>query len=301
MPRSPCPPAIAGASSGSAVTPARPPLGNDRLEEQPDGRLTLRLETRWRDGTTHVLLERSDLLDRLVPLIPPAPHSPGAVLRNPGTLCQPAQPGRARHSARKRTRRSRSRSDCARHRRGRKQRTGSRHRRWPRAPPNRSARSPAGDRPPTPRLDGPDGLRSSSASSTSAPCVALAAARRFGSSPRSRTPRSSGGFSIASAFRLERLRPRRLPRAEAPSTALPALSRTRTSIRRRPTRSPEPTASCLLPRLRPDGHTPARGPRRSRSLQPGTPSVPAPRPHCTLKSPRPRAPEGILHNGPYRT
>jgi hypothetical protein len=71
MPRSPCPPAIAGASSGSAVTPARPPLGTDRLEEQPDGRLTLRLETRWRDGTTHVLLERSDLLDRLVPLIPP--------------------------------------------------------------------------------------------------------------------------------------------------------------------------------------------------------------------------------------
>jgi hypothetical protein len=50
---------------------ARPPLANDRLEEQPDGRLTLRLKTRWRDGTTHVLLERSDLLDRLVPLIPP--------------------------------------------------------------------------------------------------------------------------------------------------------------------------------------------------------------------------------------
>jgi hypothetical protein len=50
---------------------ARPPLANDRLEEQPDGRLTLRLKTPWRDGTTHVLIERSDLLDRLVPLIPP--------------------------------------------------------------------------------------------------------------------------------------------------------------------------------------------------------------------------------------
>jgi hypothetical protein len=29
------------------------------------------LKTRWRDGTTHILMERSELLDRLVPLIPP--------------------------------------------------------------------------------------------------------------------------------------------------------------------------------------------------------------------------------------
>ena len=50
---------------------ARPPLANDRLEEQPDGRLALRLKTPWRDGTTHVLVERSELIDRLVPLIPP--------------------------------------------------------------------------------------------------------------------------------------------------------------------------------------------------------------------------------------
>jgi len=50
---------------------ARPPLANDRLEERPDGRLALRLKTRWRDGTTHILMERHELLDRLVPLIPP--------------------------------------------------------------------------------------------------------------------------------------------------------------------------------------------------------------------------------------
>jgi hypothetical protein len=50
---------------------ARPPLGHDRLEERPDGRLALRLKTRWRDGTTHILMERRDLLDRLIPLIPP--------------------------------------------------------------------------------------------------------------------------------------------------------------------------------------------------------------------------------------
>jgi hypothetical protein len=50
---------------------ARPPLGNERLEERPGGRLLLRLKTRWRDGTTHIAMERSDLIGRLVPLIPP--------------------------------------------------------------------------------------------------------------------------------------------------------------------------------------------------------------------------------------
>jgi hypothetical protein len=50
---------------------ARPPFGSDRLEENPDGRLALRLKTPWRDGTTHILMERRDLIDRLIPLIPP--------------------------------------------------------------------------------------------------------------------------------------------------------------------------------------------------------------------------------------
>jgi hypothetical protein len=50
---------------------ARPPLANERVEERLDGRLTLRLKTRWRDGTTHILMERRELIDRLVPLIPP--------------------------------------------------------------------------------------------------------------------------------------------------------------------------------------------------------------------------------------
>lgn len=50
---------------------ARPPLANERLEERPDGTLALRLKTRWRDGTTHILMERRELIDRLVPLIPP--------------------------------------------------------------------------------------------------------------------------------------------------------------------------------------------------------------------------------------
>jgi len=50
---------------------ARPPLALDRLEAMADGRLAYRLKTRWRDGTTHVLMERHELLERLAPLIPP--------------------------------------------------------------------------------------------------------------------------------------------------------------------------------------------------------------------------------------
>lgn len=50
---------------------ARPPLALERLEELRDGRLAYRLKTPWRDGTTHVLMERTELLERLAPLVPP--------------------------------------------------------------------------------------------------------------------------------------------------------------------------------------------------------------------------------------
>jgi hypothetical protein len=50
---------------------ARPPLAQERLEERSDGSLALRLKTRWRDGTTHILLETRELIERLVPHIPP--------------------------------------------------------------------------------------------------------------------------------------------------------------------------------------------------------------------------------------
>ena len=60
--------AIESASNGYV---ARPPFGHDRLEERPDGGLALCLNTRWRNGTTHILVKSHDLLDRLVPLIPP--------------------------------------------------------------------------------------------------------------------------------------------------------------------------------------------------------------------------------------
>ncbi|MBK7952107.1 MAG: transposase [Deltaproteobacteria bacterium] len=50
---------------------ARPPLALGRLEEMTDGRIAYRLKTPWRDGTTHVVMERRELLERLAPLIPP--------------------------------------------------------------------------------------------------------------------------------------------------------------------------------------------------------------------------------------
>jgi hypothetical protein len=49
----------------------RSPICLDRLEAQPDGRLSYKLKTQWRDGTTHILMERHELLERLAPLIPP--------------------------------------------------------------------------------------------------------------------------------------------------------------------------------------------------------------------------------------
>ena len=53
---------------------ARPPVSTARLAAQPDGRLRYQLKRRWRDGTTHVVFEPSELLERLVALIPP-PHA----------------------------------------------------------------------------------------------------------------------------------------------------------------------------------------------------------------------------------
>jgi hypothetical protein len=50
---------------------ARPPVSTARLAAQSDGLLRYRLKRRWRDGTTHVVFEPGELLERLVALIPP--------------------------------------------------------------------------------------------------------------------------------------------------------------------------------------------------------------------------------------
>ena len=50
---------------------ARPPVATERLSERPDHRLIYRLRHRWRDGTTHMVFERLELVERLAVLVPP--------------------------------------------------------------------------------------------------------------------------------------------------------------------------------------------------------------------------------------
>jgi hypothetical protein len=50
---------------------ARPPVATERLSRLEDGRLLYRLKHRWRDGTTHVIFEPGELLERLAALVPP--------------------------------------------------------------------------------------------------------------------------------------------------------------------------------------------------------------------------------------
>jgi hypothetical protein len=68
----------------------RPPLATERLSLLPDGRLLYRLKRRWRDGTTHVIYEPLELMERLAALVPPPKFNitrysgvlaPGATLR----------------------------------------------------------------------------------------------------------------------------------------------------------------------------------------------------------------------------
>ena len=50
---------------------ARPPLSTERLSLLPDGRLLYRLKRRWSNGTTHVIYEPMELMERLAALVPP--------------------------------------------------------------------------------------------------------------------------------------------------------------------------------------------------------------------------------------
>jgi hypothetical protein len=49
---------------------ARPPISDDRLEQLLDGRISLKLKTPYHDGTTRLVLEPLELLEKLVALIP---------------------------------------------------------------------------------------------------------------------------------------------------------------------------------------------------------------------------------------
>ncbi|MCA9583194.1 MAG: transposase, partial [Myxococcales bacterium] len=48
----------------------RPPLSNARLKQLDDGRYSLKLKTRWHDGTSHLILHPHEVIERLAALIP---------------------------------------------------------------------------------------------------------------------------------------------------------------------------------------------------------------------------------------
>jgi len=48
----------------------RPPVALDRLSTLANGRLKYRLKRRWRDGTTHVIFEPLELIEKLAALVP---------------------------------------------------------------------------------------------------------------------------------------------------------------------------------------------------------------------------------------
>jgi hypothetical protein len=86
LPSGPCCASVAGFSVHAAVCvpprdrlrlerlcryAGRPPLATERLSLLPDGRLLYRLKRRWRDGTTHVIYDPLELMERLAALVHP--------------------------------------------------------------------------------------------------------------------------------------------------------------------------------------------------------------------------------------
>jgi hypothetical protein len=49
----------------------RPPLSEERLSKTSDGKIVVKLKSKWSDGTSHVILSPTEFLERLVALIPP--------------------------------------------------------------------------------------------------------------------------------------------------------------------------------------------------------------------------------------
>jgi hypothetical protein len=50
---------------------ARPPLALERMSETPDGKILYKLKSSYSDGTTHILFDRMELVEKVVALIPP--------------------------------------------------------------------------------------------------------------------------------------------------------------------------------------------------------------------------------------
>jgi hypothetical protein len=49
---------------------SRPPVAAERLTRLEDGRLLYRLKQCWRDGTTHVVFEPAELMEKLAAIVP---------------------------------------------------------------------------------------------------------------------------------------------------------------------------------------------------------------------------------------
>jgi Putative transposase len=49
----------------------RPPLAQDRLRLRDDGRVVVELKTAWHDGTTHLVFEPLEFLEKLAAITPP--------------------------------------------------------------------------------------------------------------------------------------------------------------------------------------------------------------------------------------
>ena len=49
---------------------SRPPIAAERLAQLPDGRLSYRLKTTWKNGATHVIFEPLEFMGRLAALVP---------------------------------------------------------------------------------------------------------------------------------------------------------------------------------------------------------------------------------------
>lgn len=50
---------------------ARPPLALERMSETPDGKILYKLKSSYSDGTTHILFDRMELVEKVIALIPP--------------------------------------------------------------------------------------------------------------------------------------------------------------------------------------------------------------------------------------
>jgi ribosomal protein S27E len=48
----------------------RPPIAQGRLKELPDGRIALMMKSRWDDGTTHIVFQPKELIEKLVAIVP---------------------------------------------------------------------------------------------------------------------------------------------------------------------------------------------------------------------------------------